>query len=188
VNPGSAPEWIGAARFADEVDGAWGDGLPPDSTRSTFPSPEQAEAGAMPSDHRIGLNPPKGRPPRTPGLGEPGPKSSVQRCQFCSFGATAQDEQLVPQGQIPQEQVPTRFHRRGGEGEEQDQPNNLAIQISAYPPKRGALSARMALLPTTGVRPSRSWCSKWHGTIAVGDTGGSLALCAIWGTKSAIRQ
>ena len=39
----------------------------------------------------------KERPPRTPSLGKPSPKSPVQRCQVCSFGATAQDEQLVPQ-------------------------------------------------------------------------------------------
>lgn len=135
MNPGSAPEWIGAAHFADEVDGVWGDGLTPDSKRPTFPSPEQVEAGSMPSDDRIGLNHPKGRPPRAPSLEEPGPKSSVQRCQVCSFGATAQDEQLVPQSQVLEEQVPARSQRRSGEAEDQSQPNNHAIEIRPIHPK-----------------------------------------------------
>ena len=103
----------------------------------------------MPSDDRIGLNHLKGRSPRTPNLGKPGPKGPIQRRQAGSLGAPVQDEQLVPQGQVFQEHAPPRFQRRGGEVEDQNQPNDHALQRPAHALKTGAFSGRMRLLPTT---------------------------------------
>jgi len=41
---------------------------------------------------------------------------------------------------------------------------------------------------TLRVRRSRIWCSNSLARIGAGDTGGSLAFCAIWGTKLAARR
>jgi hypothetical protein len=147
VNPGSAPEWIGAAHLADQVDGVYGDGLAADSARAAFPFPEQAEALSMPADDRIGLNHPKVRLLGAPPLGKPGPKGPVQRAQAWSFGGAVEHQELVTEGQVFQQQVPTAFESRHGEAKEQNQPANHAAEYARKPLRIRVFSGRMGLLP-----------------------------------------
>ena len=108
VNPGSAPQRIGAAHLPDQVDGIWADCLAPRFTRSAFPTPEEPEPGAMPLNDSARLNEAESDLPIRPGLREPSPEGAVQRGQARAFVATAEDQDLVPQSEVLKKQIPGR--------------------------------------------------------------------------------
>jgi hypothetical protein len=96
VNPGSTPQRIGAVHVPDQGDEVRGNGFPAGFARTAFPSPAESKPRSMPREDRAGLNQAQPGFPSFPGLRKPSPKGTVQRCQAWSFGARAQDEQLVP--------------------------------------------------------------------------------------------
>ena len=149
VNPGSAPQRIGATHLADQIDGVRGDRRSADSARPASPPPEEAETCSLPSDDGVRLEDPERPFPSIPSVGEPDPEGAVRGPQARSVGAAAQDEQLVAQGQVFQEQVPTRFQRRGGEAEDQNEPTNHVAEDSRKRLRNPAFSDRMRFLPRT---------------------------------------
>ena len=104
----------------------------------------------MPLKDRAGLNQAQPGLPSAPGLRKPGPKNPVQRRQAWSFGAPAQHEQLVSQGQDLQEQVPARFQPGNGQVKHERQPTNHAAEDSGKCLRSPVFSTRMRFLPTTG--------------------------------------
>jgi hypothetical protein len=87
----------------------------------------------MPTDDRVGLNYAKVRFPGAPALGKPSPKGPVQRGQAWWFGGAVEHQELVTEGKVFQDQVPTRFQGRGGEAEDQNQPNDHAAEDRQNP-------------------------------------------------------
>jgi hypothetical protein len=150
VNARSTPERIGATHLADQVDGAWGDGFPAGIASTTFPSPEEPKARAMPLKDGAGLNQAQPTFPSAPGLRKPSPKDPVQRRQAWSFGTTAQHEQLVSQGQNLQEQVPAGFQPGNGQVKRECQPTNHVSEDLWKHRRSPVFSARMRFLPVTG--------------------------------------
>ena len=114
MDAGSTPERIGATHLADQADGVRGYGFPAGIASTTFPSPEEPKARAMPLKDGAGLNQAQPTVPSTPGLRKPGPQDPVQRRQAWGLGFPAQHEQLVSQGQNLQEQAPTGFQPGNG--------------------------------------------------------------------------
>ena len=149
MNARSTPERIGATHLADQVDGAWGDGFPAGIASTTFPSPEEPKARAMPLKDGAGLNQAQPTFPSAPGLRKPSPKDPVQRRQAWSFGTTAQHEQLVSQGQNLQEQVPAGFQPGNGQVKHECQPTSHSAEDSEKYLRSPVFSASMRFLPTT---------------------------------------
>ena len=142
MNARSTPERIGATHLADQVDGAWGDGFPAGIASTTFPSPEEPKARAMPLKDRAGLNQAQPTLPSAPGLRKPSPKDPVQRCQAWSLGVPAQYEQLVLQGQHLQEQAPAGFEPGKSQVKHQSRPTNHAAEDSGKYRRSPAFSVR----------------------------------------------
>ena len=69
VNARGAPQGVGAAHLADELDGAAVDGLSSATPWATFPAPEKSESRSMPTDDGAGLNQAEPRFPMDPSSG-----------------------------------------------------------------------------------------------------------------------
>jgi len=106
VDAGSAPQRIGAAHLPDQVDGVRADRLAPRFTRLALPTPEELEPRAIPMNDRARLNEAEPDLPIRPGLREPSPEGTVQRGHARAFVGAAEDQELVPQSEVFEEEIP----------------------------------------------------------------------------------
>src|SRR5713101_4035429 len=118
MNPGRAPERIGARHVANEGPHAVGEARSARSLRP--PPPVPAESFAMPANHGRGLHEHEGVSPGRPGPAQSDPQEPVDGAEPRSAIASGQQFQLMPEREILEDQILASTERgpeRRGEGE-----------------------------------------------------------------------
>ena len=99
VNPWCAPERIIAAHCTNQRSNFLGHSGAPRLSPSNFPVPEQAEALAVPTNHRRGFHNGDGRLPFAPNRRQPRPEQPIRSCQLRSLHRPLQNSELMTKGQ-----------------------------------------------------------------------------------------
>src|SRR5215472_5018542 len=94
-----SPQWVLAAHLADQFSDMFRDFRSSRLPASSFPSPEQAEALAVPSNHSLRFDDDQRRTPVAPNSGQPRPQQPVRRGQLGTFHRTLQNGELMPECQ-----------------------------------------------------------------------------------------
>ena len=94
-----APKWVFAAQHADQFADLFGHCRAAALARANFPTPEQAEALALPADDRGGLE--YGEPglPAVPQGGKPDSEETISGGEFRSLDRALQNADLMAQGE-----------------------------------------------------------------------------------------
>lgn len=103
-------------QIADFLGDAWS----PDLASPGFPSPDPAEALAMPGDHRIWVHDHQARGPTGPQPAQQDPESAVERADPWSSAFASEDRQLLAQGKVFDHQRGAAEDRRSQEHPEAD--------------------------------------------------------------------
>ena len=98
VNPRCAPERILAAHCTNQRSNFLGHSGAPRLSPSNFPMPEQAEAPAVPTNHRRGFDNGDGRLPFPPNRRQPRPEQPIRSCQLRSLHRPLQNSELMTKG------------------------------------------------------------------------------------------
>ena len=132
----SGASWstVGSGHLPDEIDRRGSDALSAGFPRPTLPAPEQTKALPVPVDHRVRLDQSNRLAPPTPNPREPNPENAIDRVESSSLGLSAQDQELVTQGNILQEQITPRFDSCSGETNHETKPPEHAPQSSRKRP------------------------------------------------------
>jgi hypothetical protein len=93
---------IGLRHLPDQIPDLGSDLGPPWST--ALPSPIEAETRAMPTDHGLGLDQDERLVPGPPDPRQQHPESAVTRLQPRLLDGSSQDPDLVPQGEVLQDE------------------------------------------------------------------------------------
>ena len=104
VNPRRAPQGVGARHSSDQRSDLRRDGRTPWPVPATLPGPEEREAGALPPDHRGGLDDGDGIRPAAPQAGQQDPEQPVGGPQPWTRRGALEDDQLVPQREVLEHQ------------------------------------------------------------------------------------
>ena len=112
----------------DQADHRAVDAPPAASTRTILPFPDQAKAGAMPADDRVGLYDPQAGLPGPPPSREPDPKGTIWTREAGRLGGAVKHQELVTEGQVLEDQVATPPQRRHGQTKEQHEPGSHAVE------------------------------------------------------------
>ena len=99
VNPRCAPERVVAAHRTNQRSDIRRDCWSPRPPPPNLPSPEQAEALAMPTDHRRRLHNDGARLPIRPDRRQPGPQESINGRQLRPLHRALQNTELMTKGQ-----------------------------------------------------------------------------------------
>src|ERR1022692_163219 len=105
VNSGRAPAHVGIGHLADKPFGLLGDSAVGRAAGARLPSPEQAEAGAVPADHGVSLDDNQHVRPARPEAGEDHPERAVAVAQARAAQRTTQIGQLLAESQVLNGQV-----------------------------------------------------------------------------------
>src|SRR5450631_420650 len=105
VNSGCAPAHVGLGHLADEPFGLLGDSAIGRGAGARPPSPEQAEAGAVPADHGVRLDDNQHVRPARPETGEDHPERAVAVAQARAARRTTQIGQLLAESQVLDGQI-----------------------------------------------------------------------------------
>lgn len=128
VDPRGAPQRVGSAHLPDQADQLAIDRPPAISTRAALPFPEQAKAGSMPADDRVGTHDLQTGLPGPPPSREPDPKGAIWTRQPWWPGGAVEHQELVTESQVLEGQVATPPQRRHGQTKEQHEPGNHAVE------------------------------------------------------------
>lgn len=128
VDPRGTPEWLGAVLSPDQADHLAVDGPPTAATRAALSFPEQAKAGAMPADDRVGTYDLQAGLPGPPPSREPDPKGAIWTRQARWPGGAVEHQEFVTEGQVLEDQVATTPQRRHGQTKEQHEPGKQAAE------------------------------------------------------------
>ncbi len=104
-DPHRAPARILARHPPNQGLGLPIDARPTRSAPSALPRPMPAPRGAMPAHHRVAVDKEEGSPPPLPGPGEGGPEPTISLGHPDAPVGPAVDLQLMPQGQVLQDDV-----------------------------------------------------------------------------------
>ena len=99
MNPGCAPERVVGAHRTNQGSDVRRDRRSPRLSPSNLPCPEQAEALAVPTDHRGQLHDDRTRLPIRPDRRQPGPKEPISGRQLRPLHRALRDIELMTEGQ-----------------------------------------------------------------------------------------
>ena len=99
VNPRCAPKRLVAAHRTNHGSDIRRDRRSPQPSSPNFPGPEQAEALAMPTDHRGQLHEDRTRLPIRPDRRQPGPTEPISGRQLRPLHRALRDIELMTEGQ-----------------------------------------------------------------------------------------
>ncbi len=99
-DPWHAPGWIVAGHLANEFSDLKRDLRSSTSLRSGSPSPVEAEALIVPSDHGLGLDDDEGGTPVRPEARQPDPEDSIAPPEPWTLSGSLEHGELVSEGEV----------------------------------------------------------------------------------------
>ena len=99
VDPWSTPERIVSAHRTNQLANLLRHAWPPWCPSSNFPGPEQAEALAVPANHRRGADEEDSGAPVLPNGRQPDPQESISGRQFRPFHGPLKNAELMAEGE-----------------------------------------------------------------------------------------
>ncbi len=105
MNSWGSPERVGLAHPSDQGSDLWVNARPTKISGSALPSPVQPETLPMPTDHGLGFHNDQTGFPLSPEVVKQDPQCPVGIKKPWSFDLPLEDDQLMPQGQVLQDQA-----------------------------------------------------------------------------------
>src|SRR5450631_177954 len=162
VDPGRAPAHVGLGHLADEPSGFRGDAATGRAAGTRFPSPEQAETGAVPADHGVWLDHDQRVRPAGPDAGEDQPERAVALAQTGAARCPPQVGQLLAKGKVLESKVRAGTENGTQRSEEaQERGNHRAIMHDRVPSR----PAGPHVTGTVGKQTARM--TSWRGCCAI---------------------